>query len=109
MTEIIHQDYMDGYTDGRNPDTPEPSGNRSERYKHSCAAYQGGDMTTPIIKCPAGYAFGYVADMQDADFEVFIFDISATLVSETRGGARRRTERSRRHSQFHHQYKKSPP
>ena len=20
-------------------------------------------MTTPIIKCPAGYAFGYVADM----------------------------------------------
>ena len=48
MTEIIHQDYMDGYTDGRNPDTPEPSGNRSERYKHSFAVGRAELANKPI-------------------------------------------------------------
>lgn len=35
MTAETHQDYIDGYTDGRDPSSPEPNANRSERYKHS--------------------------------------------------------------------------
>lgn len=30
-------EFVDGYIDGRNPTTPEPSGNRSHRYRHSFA------------------------------------------------------------------------
>ena len=32
---MTHQDYVDGYLDGRHLDSPAPSENRSERYKHS--------------------------------------------------------------------------
>lgn len=28
-------EFVEGYLDGRDPDTPEPSGNRSEAYRHS--------------------------------------------------------------------------
>lgn len=31
------QEFVDGYTDGRDPDAPEPSANRSHRYRHSFA------------------------------------------------------------------------
>lgn len=30
-----NDDFMDGYLDGRNPDSPAPSGNRSAAYRHS--------------------------------------------------------------------------
>ena len=33
--QMTHQDYVDGYMDGRDKGTPEPNDNRSERYKHS--------------------------------------------------------------------------
>lgn len=29
------QDFIDGYNDGRDPNAPEPSGNRHPAYKHS--------------------------------------------------------------------------
>lgn len=32
---MCHQDYIDGYTDGRDKNSPEPNDNRSARYKHS--------------------------------------------------------------------------
>lgn len=32
-----HDDYCQGYMDGRDRDCPTPSSNRSERYKHSFA------------------------------------------------------------------------
>lgn len=35
MIEKVHQDYIDGYIDGRDMDSPEPNENRSLRYKHS--------------------------------------------------------------------------
>lgn len=35
MTIDVHDDFVEGYKDGRNPDNPTPSDNRSERYKHS--------------------------------------------------------------------------
>ena len=30
-----NDDYIEGYMDGRDPNSPEPSDNRSECYKHS--------------------------------------------------------------------------
>lgn len=35
LQEAAHPDFLEGYQDGRNPDCPDPSENRSERYKHS--------------------------------------------------------------------------
>lgn len=35
MSGSEHQDFIDGYMDGRNLDCPEPNENRSEKYKHS--------------------------------------------------------------------------
>lgn len=46
--EDEHQDFFEGYRDGRNPDCPEPSENRSERYKHSFRV--GRDELTGTVK-----------------------------------------------------------
>lgn len=35
MDEELEREHFDGYMDGRDPDAPEPSENRSAAYKHS--------------------------------------------------------------------------
>lgn len=34
MSGGAEDEMVEGYMDGRNPDNPEPSGNRSEAYRH---------------------------------------------------------------------------
>ncbi len=34
---VVEQEFTDGYRDGRDPDAPEPSANRSHAYRHSFA------------------------------------------------------------------------
>lgn len=33
----LDSEFAEGYCDGRDPDAPEPSGNRSDAYRHSFA------------------------------------------------------------------------
>lgn len=42
------QDFAAGYCDGRDPDSPEPSANRSHCYRHSFAVGRAEIAGTPI-------------------------------------------------------------
>jgi len=48
MSVWIEGEFADGYFDGRNTDTPEPSGNRSRAYQHSWGVGRAERLGHPI-------------------------------------------------------------
>jgi hypothetical protein len=45
---MADDEYVEGYRDGRDPDAPEPSVNRSHRYRHSFAIGRAEIANRPI-------------------------------------------------------------
>ena len=45
---MSHEDYIEGYYDGRDRNSPEPNQNRSERYRHSFAVGRAEINGNPI-------------------------------------------------------------
>lgn len=44
----MSDEFVEGYRDGRNPDSPEPSANRSHSYRHSFAVGRAELKGNPI-------------------------------------------------------------
>jgi hypothetical protein len=57
-------DFVEGYLDGRNPVCPEPSGNRSECYRHSFAVGRAELAGRPI---PASMSRLHAANAEAKD------------------------------------------
>lgn len=53
MTGGADDDMVEGYADGRNPDSPEPSANRSASYRHGFA--NGRDDLARSPRAPAKF------------------------------------------------------
>jgi hypothetical protein len=63
MTDA-NDDYMQGYTDGRDKGCPEPNNNRSERYKHSFAVGRAELNNQPI---PADVSRKHVEEIEQIE------------------------------------------
>ena len=63
------EEMLEGYRDGRNPDNPEPSDNRSYSYRHGFANGRADKNGKPAF--PSVAVAGYLADiaMQKDDEE----------------------------------------
>lgn len=53
MTGETDDDMLEGYNDGRNPESPEPSANRSASYRHGFA--NGRDDLARTPRAPARF------------------------------------------------------
>jgi hypothetical protein len=53
MTDTVERDadFLEGYLDGRDPNAPEPSANRSHSYRHSFAVGRAELANDPIPAC----------------------------------------------------------
>lgn len=58
-------DFADGYRDGRDPDAPEPSANRSHAYRHSFEVGRA-EINGQPIPAARSRAAAFVAQMKDA-------------------------------------------
>jgi hypothetical protein len=65
---VSGQEFIDGYRDGRDPDAPEPSANRSHAYRHSFAVGRAEIETgNPLYgSLDAALAAAAIAEEKDA-------------------------------------------
>lgn len=59
-------EFLAGYQDGRDPDAPQPSGNRSACYRHSFAVRRA-EMNGRPIPASVSRANAQAAELEDAN------------------------------------------
>lgn len=57
----LDREHLDGYFDGRDPDNPEPSANRSAAYRHSFAVARAELANRPRLAVLSRLAAGQIA------------------------------------------------